>query len=58
MAREGTVPLNMNIRKDLLERIEKYRFRRMFRTKTEAIEHLLEVALKANPKKADDRDEE
>lgn len=43
--------LNMNIRKDLIERVERFRFRRMFRTRTEAIEFLLDYALKHNPKR-------
>jgi metal-responsive CopG/Arc/MetJ family transcriptional regulator len=36
---------------DLLARIDKYRHRRMFATRTEAIEFLLEAALKANPER-------
>ena len=46
---EGTKVLNMNIDKGLLERVERYRFRQMFPTQSEAIEFLLQHALKANP---------
>ena len=46
---KDTKPLNMNINKALLERIEKYRFKRMFQSRSEAIEFLLEQALKQNP---------
>lgn len=49
MAKIGTKPLNMNIGADLLDRIDKYRFKRMFASRTEAIEFLLEAALKLNP---------
>lgn len=49
---DTTKPLNMNINIDLLERIDRYRFKRMFPTRTEAIEALLEAGLKANPIKA------
>ena len=49
MAKKETKPLNMNIDKALLDRIEKYRFKRMFASRSEAIEFLLEHALKANP---------
>lgn len=41
----------MNIDPDLLARIDKYRFKRMFATRTEAMEALLEAGLKANPEK-------
>ena len=41
----------MNIDKVLLERIDKYRFKRMFASRSEAIEVLLETGLKANPEK-------
>jgi hypothetical protein len=51
MPKRPTKPLNMNIREDLLDRIDKYRFKRMFETKTEAIEFLLEAALKLNPER-------
>ncbi len=45
----ATKPLNMNISADLLERVDKYRFKRMFQSRSEAIEFLLEAALKLNP---------
>jgi metal-responsive CopG/Arc/MetJ family transcriptional regulator len=49
MPEKETKVLNMNIDKDLLDRIEKYRFRRMFKSRSEAIEFLLDYALRANP---------
>ena len=49
MGAKGKAALNMNIDPDLLGRIEKYRHKRMFATRTEAIEFLLESALKLNP---------
>ncbi len=52
MPAKGKTPLNMNIAPELLARIDKYRFRRMFATRTEAIEFLLDVALKLNPERA------
>jgi hypothetical protein len=51
MGAKGKTPLNMNIDPDLLARIDKYRFKRMFATRTEAMEALLEAGLKANPEK-------
>ena len=51
MAAQGKTPLNMNIAPELLARIDKYRFKRMFATRTEAIEFLLDAALKANPER-------
>jgi metal-responsive CopG/Arc/MetJ family transcriptional regulator len=51
MPAKGKTPLNMNIDPELLARIEKYRFKRMFATRSEAIEFLLEAALKLNPDK-------
>jgi metal-responsive CopG/Arc/MetJ family transcriptional regulator len=49
MPKAGARVLNLNISEDLLDRIEKYRHKRMFATRTEAIEALLEAGLKANP---------
>lgn len=49
MGAKGKSALNMNIAPDLLARIDKYRFKRMFATRSEAIEFLLEAALKLNP---------
>jgi len=49
--KKGSKPVNLNFRIELMERVERYRFRQMFETKTEAMEFLLEFALKANPKK-------
>jgi metal-responsive CopG/Arc/MetJ family transcriptional regulator len=54
MGASGKSVLNMNINPDLLARIEEYRHRRMFATRSEAIEFLLRAALKLNP----DRDKE
>jgi hypothetical protein len=51
MAQRQTKPLNFNIDKALLDRVEKYRFKRMFATRTEAIEFLLDAALKLNPER-------
>lgn len=51
MVKKETKPLNMNIDKVLLERVDKYRFRRMFASRSEAIEFLLDHALKANPER-------
>lgn len=48
---KGKTPLNMNIDPDLLARVDKYRFRRMFASRSEAIEFLLEAALKINPER-------
>ena len=41
----------MNISEALLERVDKYRFKRMFASRSEAIEFLLDHALKANPER-------
>jgi len=49
MGAKGKVGINLNLNEELLARIEKYRHRRMFATRTEAIEFLLEAGLKANP---------
>lgn|SRR5208283_1704682 len=47
MPRNGARALNMNVDQKLLTRIEKYRFKQMFPTRTEAIEALLEAGLGA-----------
>jgi hypothetical protein len=52
LAKLGTKPLSMNISAALLDRVDKYRFKRMFPTRSEAIEFLLDVALKLNPKRS------
>jgi hypothetical protein len=49
MPAKGKKPLNLNIDPDILARIDTYRFKRMFATRTEAIEFLLDAALKMNP---------
>ena len=54
MAKAGSKQLNMNIDEALLDRIEKYRFKRMFQSRSEAIEFLLDYALKANPPRLDE----
>ena len=46
---KASVPLNIKLDKGVWERVEKFRFRRMFPTRTQAIEFLLDYALKANP---------
>jgi metal-responsive CopG/Arc/MetJ family transcriptional regulator len=51
MAAKGKTPININMNPDLLARIDRYRFKRMFPTRTEAIEALLEAGLKTNPDK-------
>ena len=51
MGAKGKTAINMNIDPDLLARIDKYRFKRMFATRTEAMEVLLETGLKVNPEK-------
>jgi len=51
MPAKDKTPLNMNIDPSLLARIDKFRFKRMFATRTEAIEFLLDAALKLNPER-------
>ena len=51
MAAKGKTGINLNLSDDLLTKIEKYRHKRMFATRTEAIEFLLEAALKLNPER-------
>ena len=51
MAAKGKTGINLNLSDELLARIERYRHRRMFATRTEAIEFLLEAALKLNPER-------
>ncbi len=41
----------MNIDTALLERVDKYRFKKMFATRSEAIEFPLEAALELNPER-------
>jgi metal-responsive CopG/Arc/MetJ family transcriptional regulator len=55
LAKTGTKPLSMNINGVLLDRVDKYRFKRMFRTRSEAIEFLLDFALKINPERSKDQ---
>lgn len=54
VAKAGAKPLNMNIDATLLDRVDKFRFKRMFSTRSEAIEFLLDVALKLNPERPND----
>lgn len=42
--------LHIPISKDLMKRIDDYRFNRRFQTRAEAVRFLLEWALKQNPK--------
>jgi metal-responsive CopG/Arc/MetJ family transcriptional regulator len=51
MPAKGKTAISLNLDPDLLARIDKYRFKRMFPTRTEAIEFLLDTALKANPER-------
>jgi metal-responsive CopG/Arc/MetJ family transcriptional regulator len=55
LAKLGTKSLNMNIKASLLDRVDEYRFRRMFPSRSEAIEFLLDVALKINPDRSDQK---
>ena len=55
LAKIGTKPLNMNIDAVLLDRVDKYRFKRMFPSRSEAIEFLLDVALRINPERSKDQ---
>jgi metal-responsive CopG/Arc/MetJ family transcriptional regulator len=45
----GTFQLNMNMSKELFQRLDKYRFQHMFAKRSEAIAALLDWALKQNP---------
>jgi metal-responsive CopG/Arc/MetJ family transcriptional regulator len=49
MPAQGKTAISLNLDPNLLDRIDKYRFKRMFPTRTEAIEVLLDAGLKANP---------
>lgn len=49
MKPKASKPLNIRLDARIWDRIEKFRFKRMFATRTEAIEFLLDYALKANP---------
>ncbi len=53
MPAKGKRLLSLNIDPALLAKIDKYRHRQYFATRTEAIEFLLVYALAANPKKDD-----
>ena len=57
MAAKGKTAINLNLDPELLARIDKYRFKRMFATRTEAMEALLDAGLKANPEKPAPRSE-
>ena len=57
MPAKGKKALNLNINPDLLSRVDRYRFKRMFATRTEAIEFLLDAALKLNPDRAPAKDQ-
>lgn len=43
--------LHIKLSTHIWDRLEKFRFRRMFATRTEAIEFLLDYGLKANPQR-------
>ena len=51
MPAQGKTAISLNIDPDLLARIDKYRYKRMFPSRTEAIEVLLDAGLKANPER-------
>ena len=57
MPAQGKKALNLNIDPDLLSRVDRYRFKRMFASRTEAIEFLLEAALKLNPERPPSKNE-
>jgi metal-responsive CopG/Arc/MetJ family transcriptional regulator len=48
---KGTKPLNINLSDELWAKIDKYRFKEMFASRTEAIVYLLTYALKQSPKR-------
>lgn len=50
-SKRETQVLHMNIDTALLERVDKYRFKKMFATRSEAIEFPLEAALELNPER-------
>lgn len=50
---KGKSVLYMNIDESLLERIKTFRFQERFESQSEAIEFLLEYALKQKPKRED-----
>lgn len=52
MGKANAKALTLNIDIDLLDRVDKYRFKRMFASRTEAIEFLLDYALKQNPERS------
>ena len=49
MPAKGKIALNLNIDPELIARVDAFRFRRMFPTRTQAIEALLNAGLKVNP---------
>lgn len=55
MPAKGKTALNLNIDPNLLGRVDKYRFKRMFASRTEAIEFLLDAALKINPERPEQK---
>lgn len=50
-----SVPLNIKLDKRIWDKIERFRYRRMFPTRTQTIEFLLDYALKANPQREPER---
>jgi hypothetical protein len=51
MAAKGRVPVNLNFDPTLLERIDKFRHKQMYATRSEAVFALIEAGLKVNPEK-------
>ncbi len=51
MKPKASKPLHIQLSTHIWDRLEKFRYRRMFATRTEAIEFLLDYALKANPER-------
>jgi hypothetical protein len=51
MKPKASKALHIKLSMQIWDRLEKFRFRRMFATRTEAIEFLLDYALKANPQR-------
>jgi metal-responsive CopG/Arc/MetJ family transcriptional regulator len=51
MSKRKTRILNMHIDETLMEQVEKFRHKRMFPSRAEAIDVLLRAGLKANPER-------
>jgi len=49
MAAKDKQALNINIKPEIISAVDRYQHKKMMKTRTLAIEHLLEFALKQNP---------